>query len=372
MLNVRDVRKRYEGDDSAPYAVDGISFEIHEGEFFTLLGPSGCGKSTMLRCIAGLEVPNEGVIRLANQDLFNHETDVSLPIHTRDIAMVYQSYAIWPHMTVFKNVSFPLEVQKRPTKETQEKTMAALEMVGLDHVAHRSATKLSGGQQQRVALARALVKDAKLLLLDEPLSNLDAALRVEMGHELRRLQQELGVTTLYVTHDQDEALGLSDRIAVLREGRIDQVGAPEELYLTPKRPFTATFIGQVQLQAAKVSSLGDPLLAWIEGLGSDLEVTTAADRALFAEGSEASVLIRPEHVLITLGTDGVVPGAVRNCFVGRVLESRFTGKIQDVKVDVGGTIFRVQTMSREPFKSGKDVTITLPVERCVLIPDVMD
>lgn len=368
MLTIANVRKRYEGDESAPYAVDGISFEVQEGEFFTLLGPSGCGKSTMLRCIAGLEVPNEGAIRLAGEALFEGESDIVMPIHKRDIAMVYQSYAIWPHMTVFKNVSFPLEVQKRPKAEIQKRTMEALAMVGLDHVAQRSATKLSGGQQQRVALARALVKDAKLLLLDEPLSNLDAALRVEMGHELRRLQQDLGVTTLYVTHDQDEALGLSDRIAVLRDGVVDQIGTPEELYLTPSRPFTAAFIGQVQLYRATVKSSDSSPKVSVKGLPTPLLVTTAPGQSAFEVGADAQVLVRPEHILVDRSDDVSQVAAGPNQFVGKVKSSRFTGKIQDLEIELGEAVFRVQNMSRTRFEPGSSVTATLPPERCVLLP----
>ena len=217
MLKVEGLWKTYTVDGGEIPAVRGVGFTVETGEFFTLLGPSGCGKSTTLRCIAGLEVPNSAEITLGEIDLFSSRQRRSVPIHKRNIGMVFQSYAIWPHMSVYDNVDFPLKVKGVPDR--REKVMRALELVGLHHLEDRSATDLSGGQQQRVAIARAIVMDVDLLLFDEPLSNLDSKLRIQMRFELRQLQKQLGITSIYVTHDQEEAMVLSDRVAVMDDGR---------------------------------------------------------------------------------------------------------------------------------------------------------
>jgi iron(III) transport system ATP-binding protein len=247
MLEVENLQKRYQAQAGSPAGgVFGVDFRVAEGELFTLLGPSGCGKTTTLRSIAGLELPDAGRIALAGQDQFNSRTGQSIPMHKRDIGMVFQSYAIWPHMTVFENAAYPLRAgRKRVAKaEIEAKVSAVLEMVGLEKYMQRPATQLSGGQQQRLAFARALTKEPGLLLLDEPLSNLDAQLREQMRSELVRLQRNTGVTTIYVTHDQSEALAISDRIAVMNEGRIVQIGTPEEIYDRPDSSFVANFIGR--------------------------------------------------------------------------------------------------------------------------------
>ncbi|MEM0066581.1 MAG: ABC transporter ATP-binding protein, partial [Sulfolobales archaeon] len=212
-------------------AVDKVSVEIEKGEFFTFLGPSGCGKTTTLRIIAGLEIPDEGRVIMDGADI------TYLPPHKRDTAMVFQNYALWPHMTVFENVAYGLKVRKYPKEEIRRKVKEVLELVRLEGLEDRYPTQLSGGQQQRVALARALVVEPKALLLDEPLSNLDAKLRIEMREELKRIQKSLNITAVYVTHDQEEAMVLSDRIAVMNRGRVVQIGSPEELYGRPKTLF---------------------------------------------------------------------------------------------------------------------------------------
>ncbi len=229
-------------------AVDDVSFTVEEGELFTLLGPSGCGKTTTLRSIAGLETPDGGEIRIRDRVLFSSKQRIRVPANERGLGMVFQSYAIWPHMNVYKNVAFPLQVlprRRRPgRKELRERVERVLAVVQLDQLASRQATDLSGGQQQRLALARALVMEPPLLLLDEPLSNLDAKLREDMRFELKRLQRELGITGIYVTHDQVEALAMSNRVAVMRAGKIEQVGRPREVYEAPKSRFVADFISR--------------------------------------------------------------------------------------------------------------------------------
>jgi len=247
-LQLRDIVKRY-GD---ALAVDNISLDIEEGEFVSLLGPSGCGKTTTLRMIAGFIRPTEGRIVLDGRELSSPQT--SLPPERRDMSMIFQSYAIWPNMTVAQNVGFGLKLRKLPKEEIKRQTMAMLETVQMAHLAERYPSELSGGQQQRVALARAIVVKPGVLLLDEPLSNLDANLREEMRFEIRRLHDEFKITTVYVTHDQGEAMVASDRIAVMNAGRIEQVDAPYEIYNRPKSEFVAGFIGRTNFLVGDVNS----------------------------------------------------------------------------------------------------------------------
>jgi ABC-type Fe3+/spermidine/putrescine transport system ATPase subunit len=225
-------------------AVDDVSLEVQRGHVFTLLGPSGCGKTTSLRMIAGLERPDQGRIVLAGKTVADAENHAFVPPHKRNMGMVFQSYAIWPHMTVFQNVAYPLNLRGMPKAQIAQKVDRVLDLVGMDGFAQRPATDLSGGQQQRVALCRALVYEPDLLLLDEPFSNLDARLRLQMRVEVRLLQQRLGITVLFVTHDQVEALSMSNEIAVVNQGRVEQVGLPSELYDRPASPFVRDFLGQ--------------------------------------------------------------------------------------------------------------------------------
>ena len=244
MLSVRALFTEYANERGEPVkAAQDVSFEVPEGKLFTLLGPSGCGKTTTLRSIAGLERPTSGEIEVAGRVVYSSGRGVFVAPNKRNFGMVFQSYAIWPHMNVFQNVAFPLEVRKLKRRDIRDKVMRVLGAVQLDHLVDRDATKLSGGQQQRLALARALVMEPQLLLLDEPLSNLDAKLRGQMRTELKRLQRELSLTTVYVTHDQSEALALSHEIAVMNEGRVVQVGTPRQIYEQPKNQFVADFVG---------------------------------------------------------------------------------------------------------------------------------
>src|SRR5512145_2141694 len=226
-------------------AAEEVSFEVPAGKLFALLGPRGCGKTTTLRSIAGLEKPRAGEISVGGTLIYSARNNVFVPPNRRGLGMVFQSYAIWPHMTVFENAAFPLQVARKRTSKSdiRNRVLRVLKTVALDDMAEREATKLSGGQQQRLALARALVMEPSLLLLDEPLSNLDAKLRERMRFELKRLQRELGITTVYVTHDQSEALALSHSIAVMNAGRIEQLGSPREVYERPRNQFVADFIG---------------------------------------------------------------------------------------------------------------------------------
>ena len=265
-------------------ALKGIDLHIKAGELFTLLGPSGCGKSTTLRIIAGLDFPNSGTIYFGDQDV------TYLPSSKRGAVLVFQNYALWPHMTVFDNVAYGLKLRKLPKEEIKKKVEWALELVKLEDFANRYPTQLSGGQQQRVAIARALVVEPKVLLLDEPLSNLDAKLRLEMRSEIKRIQRELGITVIYVTHDQEEAMAISDRIAVMNVGTVEQVGAPKEIYETPKTEFVASFMGKTNVIPAKVVERnGDRVSVEFEDIRLDgLYYTGESDNVV--------VVIRPERI----------------------------------------------------------------------------
>jgi iron(III) transport system ATP-binding protein len=297
MIRLSGVIKRYPGRTAAGNAVDGIDLEIAEGELVTLLGPSGCGKTTTLRLIAGLERPNGGEISIGGTVVAAPEQGVFLGANRRPIGIVFQSYAIWPHMTVLENVVFPLRSQRPRVAKApaRERALAALDGVGLADFAGRPATALSGGQQQRVALARALVREPQVLLLDEPLSNLDAGLRDRMRDEIRAVQQRLGITTVFVTHDQDEALAVSDRVIVMNGGRVVEQGLPQEIYAWPTAEFTARFLGVSNTMTGTVHSLD----------GETVEITVAAGRLRcracdgLTPGERVSVFMRPESFRMT-------------------------------------------------------------------------
>lgn len=361
MLEVIGLEKDYPLGKSVCRAVRGIGFKVAQGEFFTLLGPSGCGKTTVLRCVAGLEMPDQGEISLAGQVVFSSRKSIMVAVNRRDIGMVFQSYAIWPHMSVYENVVFPLRAMRVPNRQARERVMKALEMVGLADLAQRPAPLLSGGQQQRVALARAIVRDAKVLLLDEPLSNLDAKLRIQMRAELRDLQKRLGTTSIYVTHDQEEALSLSDRVAIIRDGILIELGSPQDLYLRPKHPFTATFIGQAELLPCEVLGRVQDAVEINTSLGSFL-------CGVCPEGlvGAASLLIRPEHIeIMPPGETGDGRG---NTVEGRVESAQFSGKLVDYVINIRGHRLRAQSLSVLTAVAGDSITVRLPVGRCVILP----
>lgn len=358
MLEANGLILTYRTSQGPWRAVDDVSFRIEEGEFFTLLGPSGCGKTSTLRAIAGLEIPSEGRIALGDRVLFDVKAGVNLPANKRDLGMVFQSYAIWPHMSVAANVAFPLEVRGASKQEAREGALKALSLVGLTHLADRSATALSGGQQQRVALARAIARPVKLLLFDEPLSNLDVELRVQMRIELKELQTRLGSTSVYVTHDQEEAMALSDRIAVMRGGRIVETGAPADLYLRPKHPFTARFIGQSDLIDAQIVGRSGPAVLLATPFG-----TVESRNDLGLETGLAHLLVRPEHVeLMDPSTRG------HNHFPGLVERVTFLGKLADHDVRIGPIVIRCQAIASRRREKGEAVCVRLPPDLCLALP----
>jgi ABC-type Fe3+/spermidine/putrescine transport system ATPase subunit len=295
-LSITDLHKSFPGKDDKVTALAGVSLEVREGELFTLLGPSGCGKTTTLRCIAGFEKPTSGRILFQGQDF------TAVPPFRRGIGMVFQSYALFPHLTIFENVAYGLKVRRRSREEIGSRVHEILKLVGLESTARRKPGELSGGQQQRVALARALIYDPKLLLLDEPLSNLDAKLRIYMREEIRRIQQQAGVTTIYVTHDQEEALSISDRIAVMHAGLVSQVGSPDEIYENPGSVRVADFIGQANFLACRLSHQeGVPVLRFAPT--EELPLPEGLPLERYPEG-EAILFARPEHLRIRTPLEG--------------------------------------------------------------------
>src|SRR5579859_87601 len=357
MLKVHDLRLRYRTDEGEVDAVRGLSLNVEHGQFFTLLGPSGCGKTSTLRCIAGLETPSSGSIEIDSHVVYASASRTFVPPHRRNIGMVFQSYAIWPHMTVFDNVAFPLVhgVRKYPKKVVEEKVMRALSLVQLDSVATRPAPMLSGGQQQRVALARAIASEPALLLLDEPLSNLDAKLREDMRQEIKTLVRRLGTTTLYVTHDQLEALSMSDRVALVNEGNIVQEGAPRDVYLRPADAFAANFLGRTNLLEGSVADVASGSVAtrWGQLL--------CALPAWAREGSEVTVGFRPESVVLSAGR------ATADGLNGKVAAASFVGDAVDYQIDLGGRTVRAKGQPFSMLDEGTEVLVRVPSERCYVL-----
>jgi spermidine/putrescine transport system ATP-binding protein len=309
-MQLRGVVKRF-GD---VVAVDHVDFEIRHSEFFSLLGPSGCGKTTTLRMLAGFEQPSEGEILIEGQEA------AGLPPHRRDTNMVFQSYALFPHMTVAQNVAFGPQRKRLSRSEVEGTVRDALTTVRMDDYAGRYPRELSGGQQQRVALARALANRPAVLLLDEPLGALDLKLREEMQFELKRIQREVGISFVYVTHDQGEAITMSDRIAVMNGGRVEHLGTPEEIYLRPATRFVAGFIGQASFLPCRVeSTAGDVVRVVLPG-GVPAQAAGAAPGA--TEGTDSVLMLRPEHVKLSAADPGT-PG----CFPARVVEEVFQGAV---------------------------------------------
>jgi iron(III) transport system ATP-binding protein len=296
---LEDITKKFpqrEGSGEV-IAVDRVSLTIQKGEFVTLLGPSGCGKTTTLRLIAGFEMPSSGRLLLEGEDITNQAPN------KRDMALVFQSYALFPHMSVFDNVAYGLQLQRLSRAKIRERVTATLDMIGLGQLGNRRPNQLSGGQQQRVALARALVMEPRVLLFDEPLSNLDAKMRVQMRSEIHRLQRRLNITTIYVTHDQIEAMSLSDRIVVMNAGRIEQIGTPETIYRCPETHFVADFIGRANFIRAQVQARQGADVR-LNVLGSTISAQTAVPASV---GDHVTVLLRPEA--IKLRADPTLPQA---------------------------------------------------------------
>ena len=351
-LLIEDLVKRFA---TGKPAVDGVSFEVPAGEIVVLLGPSGCGKTTTLRCVAGLEHPTGGRISIGDRVVSEPERGLLVSPRERDIGMVFQSYAVWPHMTVRQNVAYPLKHRRNGGGDINAKVNDTLELVGLRDYAERPVTSLSGGQMQRVALARSLVYRPQLLLLDEPLSNLDAKLRLRLRDELRRILKQTGMTGLYVTHDQAEAVVLGDRIGVMREGKLLQMAAPGEIYNRPADPFVANFTGAANVLLGKVLAREGERATVDLGAAGRIEAWTPQP---LSPGDKARVALRAENV--RLGERGAV-----NVFTGRVLERRYQGMQTVYDVEMGGQkleALELGTAARHGADS--EIAITLPPDTC--------
>jgi len=349
-LYVQHITKRY----GKVIAVNDISFKVNDGEIMSLLGPSGCGKTTTLRIIAGLTVPDSGKILIGDKDVTN------LPPEKRGMGMVFQNYALWPHMSVYDNVAFPLRAQGMSEIEVKRRVKEVLELVKLYELRDRYPHQLSGGQQQRVALARALAVQPSILLLDEPLSNLDAKLREEMRFELRELQKKLGITAVYVTHDQAEALALSDRIAVMNAGRIMQIGTPMEIYESPANTFVADFIGKINfLEGSIVENLGGGYVK--VKIKQDIYVLAFLKRKI--SGNYVIIGIRPSY--ISMSTKRVDQAKV-NCIKGKIIRKTYLGDYFDYRVKIGNDImFRVE--SKDDYRIGLDIYLVFPATKTIVI-----
>ena len=359
MLRVEGLNKTFVTGEGKVDAVRDVSFEVKTGEFFALLGSSGCGKTTTLRCIAGLEIPDSGDIWINDKPVFSSKKGLLVPVHEREIGMVFQSYAVWPHMSVAQNVGYPLTYGRHrlPRTETAQRVTEVLQLVQLGELGKRPASLLSGGQQQRVAVARALVAQPELLLFDEPLSNLDAKLRVEMRHELRDLFERLKLTALYVTHDQEEALVLSHRIAVMHGGQVVQLGAPMEIYKEPANLFVAGFVGTTNvIQGRALSNEANNYGRVETSIGPfrcPLPPTIKA-------GQPVSMMFRPEAVVLHTeqreASENLVPGTVKSAV--------FTGNRVGYEIDSGEFHLRAETTPYvAELKKGQHVWVELPAER---------
>ena len=365
MLSVKALFTEYPNERGETVkAAQDVSFEVPEGKLFTLLGPSGCGKTTTLRSIAGLEKPRAGEIAVGGRVVYSSKKGTFIMPNKRNFGMVFQSYAIWPHMNVFQNAAFPLEVGKTrmSRQKIEEKVMRVLATVGLDHLADREATKLSGGQQQRLALARALTMEPKLLLLDEPLSNLDAKLRERMRFELKRLQRELKLTTVYVTHDQSEALALSHEIAVMNEGRIVQIGSPRDIYERPQDRFVAEFVGSANFLDATV--LGREEQADLYRVQTAIGQLVCFAVEPLKPGDRVVISLRPEDVYMSAQRPETA-----NAYEGVVDAKLFLGEFIEFQIKLAGTLLLARVHPSFSPVVGTTVHVGMNPEKCVAIPD---
>jgi iron(III) transport system ATP-binding protein len=355
VISIRGLRKWFDTRRGRVEALRGIDLEVAEKEFCVLLGPSGCGKTTTLRTVAGLERPDAGELEIAGRLVNSASKGIFVPAEKRDIGMVFQSYAIWPHMNVFNNIAFPLIKgrKKTPRQHIAEKVRNALKLVQLDGLEDRPATDLSGGQQQRVAMARAIVTEPKILLMDEPLSNLDARLREQMRVELKKITKAVGVTTLYVTHDQAEALSLGDKVCVMHDGEIIQMAPPREVYAKPANLFVAQFVGEMNFIRAKVSGTGQVECS----LGT---IAVSVPQGV-SQGASVTLAIRPEHV--KLDSSNGVP-----TLSGRVASKNYLGDAVLLEIEINGVTLMAKLTGETQLAVGDRAAVELPVDRWHVFP----
>jgi len=358
-ISITRLSKNYYSEGKTISALANVGLNIPANRIFTLLGPSGCGKTTLLRCIVGLEMPDAGEIAIGDEIVFSTEKGIYVPPEKRGLGMVFQTYAIWPHMNVFDNVAYPLQTRNEPKEGIRRKVEKTLHFVQLDGFENRPATKLSGGQQQRVALARALVAEPKVILFDEPLSNLDAKLREETRKELRSFLTELKITAVYVTHDRIEALSLSDTVAVMQSGRIVEMGTPWEIYFDSDQRFVADFIGRANFVEGNVVTIGEPYTMIDSAIGA-----IACEKKSGASlGKTVTVCIRPEFIRVLKGDcpDG------RNIFRGRVETLVFVGDAYEGEIRVGETllIFRIEPTTA--VREGEEIALRFDPRHCSIL-----
>jgi len=358
-IRISGLSRHYYTEGKQIKALDNVDLTIPANKIFTLLGPSGCGKTTLLRCIVGLEVPDSGEIYIGNELVWSHKQKVFVPPEKRGLGMVFQTYAIWPHMDVFDNVAYPLKTNATPPAEIRQKVAKALQFVQLDGFENRPATKLSGGQQQRVALARALVAEPKVILFDEPLSNLDAKLREETRKELRNFLSELEITAIYVTHDRIEALALSDLIAVMRAGRIVEIGDPKKIYFHSDDQFVADFIGRANLIKGSVTRQDGQHALFASEIGSIKALNTQN----IAVGQEAMLCVRPEFIRLAPRQE---PEG-QNAFSGKMETLIFIGEAYEGEIRVGGRLLTTTIEPTADISEGDTITISFDPDHCFLL-----
>jgi len=356
-IEIQNLLKRFKN----VVAVNRIQLEIHKGEMLTLLGPSGCGKTTTLRCIAGLEKPEEGDIVIDGKPMLSQGF---VQPAKRGIGMVFQNYAVWPHMKVLNNIVYGLKLERMPRRTIQEKAQKVLKLVGLDGLEDRYPAQLSGGQQQRVALARALVRNPKVLLLDEPLSNLDAKLREELRFEIKELVRRMGITSVYVTHDQAEAMVISDRIVVMDSGNVVQIGTAQEIYKKPANRFVADFIGTMNFMSGEVVQvLQDTDQVYVRTEFSEKMLCKTDNITATTPGEKVYASIRPEDVEVF----PQAPQSRENLFKGTIAHKAYLGNFLFFFVSVNDTMIRVQVPHHLPQEEGQELYLFLDPQKCVIL-----
>jgi len=358
-IHIKSLSKDFFSEGKRIKALANVDLTIPANQIFTLLGPSGCGKTTLLRCIVGLETPDSGEIAIGEEIVWSEEKHIFVPPEKRGLSMVFQTYAIWPHMNVFDNVAYPLQTRKEPKEDIKRKVERTLRFVQLEGFENRPATKLSGGQQQRVALARALIAEPKVILFDEPLSNLDAKLREETRKELRSFLTELKITAVYVTHDRIEALSLSDAVAVMKDGRIVEIGTPKKIYFDSDHRFVADFIGRANLIDGKVTAVEDSYTIIDSGIG-----TIACQKCPdLSPGNAVTLCIRPEFIKLMEGDTG----DGRNIFWGRVESLVFVGEAYEGEISITDTRLITRIEPTANVKEGDEIALSFDPDHCFVL-----
>jgi iron(III) transport system ATP-binding protein len=354
-LVLKSLVKVFGTGQNAVTAVDDVNIEVQEGELVTLLGPSGCGKTTTLRMISGFEIPTSGEIRIDGEDVS------TTPPNQRPTTMVFQNYALFPHLTVFENIAYGLKIRRDSAQNIREQTEKIMVLVGLEGLAERAPAQLSGGQQQRVSLARSLVMEPKVLLLDEPLSNLDAKLRVSTRLEIRKLQQRVGITSVYVTHDQEEAMTLSDRVVIMHQGKIMQIGSPQAIYAKPVNRFVADFIGKANFLEGRIGNVASNNETVLDILGKKFQVIVP--QGTFSEGERVLLVVRPESLVLEPKKPDTLTGTIR--------EAVYLGSQMVYEVEAAKNIITVEVTNPQEhmiFKAGEQVAITFQEKSLHILP----